>query len=260
MFEADEAVAIAQELLRTLRAQLDAGETGGDPPSSDNVFLTANGSVSCYACKTPPTVADMGIFLHTLLPAGSPHVPDGLRHTVACAVASVHVDVLAFDALDALDAFSRELARYENGVRAALIRGVLARSGGTLILRPAASITVPRTASVARRRVRAMTPAAAALAAGLAFMASGEWSAGRAPLAASRTVPVVAYVATPGRPRVNVRRIVAAHPRRPAATMAAMTAAPQIDSRPDSRPSSRGVLARLHLGWLRTRIIIRNDL
>jgi len=122
--DADEAVAIAQQLIRALRDQEDADETQPPfgPPSPDNVFLKDDGSVVCRGCTITPAVSEVGIFLDTLLPARSPRVPGRLRYTIARAL--LNVDVPPFDSLDDL---SRDLARHQRGTPADLVRGVLAR-------------------------------------------------------------------------------------------------------------------------------------
>jgi hypothetical protein len=137
-FEADEAVAIAQQLIDRL-GQTDATahlEPPYGPPDAANVFLNADGSIRCAGCDTPPTVSEIAIFLDTLLPAGSPRVPGGLRYAIARGM--LDVDVAPFDSLDE---FSDALARHERGPRDAAVRAVLARADSqctALVRRPAA--------------------------------------------------------------------------------------------------------------------------
>jgi hypothetical protein len=136
-FEADEAVAIAQQLIDRLRHANDAGDVQPPygPPAPANVFLNADGSIRCVGCDTPPTVSEVAIFLDVLLPAGSPRVPGGLRYAIARGM--LDVDVPPFDSLDD---FAGALARYEQGARDAAVRAVLARGDGlcTALVRPPA--------------------------------------------------------------------------------------------------------------------------
>src|SRR5258707_1308991 len=122
--EADEAVAIAQQLIEGLRDQHAADEVQPPygPPSAENVFLNSDGTVTCRSCGTTPAVSEVGIFLHSLLRDGSPRVPGGLRYTIARAL--LDVDVPPFDSLDD---FARDLARHEHGVRADLVRRLAVR-------------------------------------------------------------------------------------------------------------------------------------
>ena len=126
ILEADEAVAIAQQLIAALR---DPGETDEvqppyGPPSTANVFLKADGTVFCRGCKATPVVSEIGNLLDSMLPEGSPRVPGGVRYTIARAL--LNVDVPPFGSLDEL---SRDLARHELGDRDAAVRRVLARYG-----------------------------------------------------------------------------------------------------------------------------------
>jgi len=256
-FEADEAVAIAQQLIRTLgiRHDADRGQPLG-PPSEGNVFLNEDGSVSCRGCGTTPTVSQVGIFLHALLPAGSAHVPGSLRHTIACALHNINADVDAQPS-DSLKAFSRSLAGHEHGVRADVVRGVLARSSGDHARRP-----LTRRHAASPRRLMVMA-AAACLVVGLSVLASGEVMHGApAQIVATRTVPVAAAITMAGTPRVDVRRLSMVRTLAPRVTRvaAAMPAAMFVGPQPDAREPSRGMLDKLHLGWLRTKFVIRNDL
>src|ERR1700738_1548841 len=122
--EAEEAVAIAQQLIATLRSggTADAVEPPYGPPSRANVYLDADGSVVCRACETTPAVSEMAILLEAMLPAESGRVPGGLRYAIARAL--LDVDVPPFDSLDD---FSETLRRYERGSRRQLVRRVLQR-------------------------------------------------------------------------------------------------------------------------------------
>ena len=142
--KAEEAVAIAQQLIRSVRDRHDTDEARPPygPPSAENVLLTDEGAVYCRACQTRPAVSEIGIFLESLLSPGSPRVPGGLRYTIARAL--LNVDVPPFDSLCDL---SRDLERHEHGRRADLVRAVLARADGE---QPAAALTL-----VQRRNGRA---------------------------------------------------------------------------------------------------------
>jgi hypothetical protein len=123
--EAGEAVAVAQQLIQTLRH---SDGTGGvqppfGPPTASNVILNADGSVFCAACGTTPAISEIAIFLDALLPAGSPRVPGALRYTIARGL--LEVDVAPFDSLDD---FSHALMRHERGPRGEVVRRLLHRA------------------------------------------------------------------------------------------------------------------------------------
>jgi hypothetical protein len=154
VFEADEAVAIAQQLITSLRDPGNTVEvhTPYGPPSAENVFLEDDGSVACRGCRMTPVVSEVAIFLEDLLPPGSPRVPGGLRYTVARAL--LNVDVPPFDSLDD---FSRDLARHERGNRTTLVRRALARAGGRADLAPVPIVDRRRnqtSAATLRRELR----------------------------------------------------------------------------------------------------------
>jgi hypothetical protein len=125
VFEADEAVAIAQQLITSLLdpRNTDEVEVPFGPPSAANVFLQDDGSVVCRGCRMTPVVSEIAIFLEDLLREGSARIPGGLRYTMARAL--LNVDVPPYDSLDD---FSRDLARHERGNRASLVRRALART------------------------------------------------------------------------------------------------------------------------------------
>jgi len=154
VFEADEAVAIAQQLITSLRdpGSTDEVHTPYGPPSADNVFLEDDGSVACRGCRMTPVVSEVAIFLEDLLPPGSPRVPGGLRYTMARSL--LNVDVPPFDSIDD---FSRDLARHERGNRATLVRRALARAGGLVDLAPVPIVDrrrSPTSATTLRRELR----------------------------------------------------------------------------------------------------------
>ncbi len=227
-FEANEAVAIAQQLISSLRDRNapDQAEPPYGPPSAANVFLNQDGSVVCRGCSTTPTVSEIGIFLDELLIVGSPRVPGAVRYTIARAL--LNVDVPPFDSLDD---FSRDLARHERGDRAGAVRRVLARAGlggarvplsaverrssrasATTTLRrelreadaqlfqrhegmngnPPLIDLVAMTPPVAPARGRTWRAAAACLAAGASLITAGEFVHSRhAPIAVSQTAPIM---------------------------------------------------------------------
>jgi hypothetical protein len=122
--DAAEAVAITQQLIRSLRASPAADiEPPFGPPTAETVIVDADGSVSCAGCGATPAISEVAIFLDSLLPHGSPRVPGGLRYTIARAL--LEVDVAPFDSLDA---FSDALARHEHGDRVDVIRRLFRRS------------------------------------------------------------------------------------------------------------------------------------
>jgi hypothetical protein len=225
VFTAEEAVAITQQLTAMLRDPHagDLVQPPFGPPSADNVFLGDDGSVVCRGCRATPAVSEIGIFLESLLPAGSMRVPGALRYTIARAL--LNVDVPPFDSLDDL---SRDLARHERGSRVDWICGVLARASGrqpaatTLVLvdrrraRPSESElrralreadarlfeqlspVIVQQIDVQPAQPRSMGAVAACLAAGVALMVAGEFMHhGRPPLDATQTMPPVVEPARP---------------------------------------------------------------
>src|SRR2546426_385130 len=86
--EADEAVAIAQQLIAAFRDVVQIVEAPFGPPTAQNVYVSAEGRATCRACETTPAVSEMAIFLQSLL-RGPVHVPGGLRYTLARALLDV---------------------------------------------------------------------------------------------------------------------------------------------------------------------------
>jgi len=123
VLRSDEAVAIAQQLIHRLPL---AGDSRAEPPfgpSSDNVYVDAEGFVTCRAYEATPAVPDMALFLQMLLPAGTPRVPGALRYMIARALHDV--DAPPFDSIED---FSDGLARFECGDRTAVVRALVARA------------------------------------------------------------------------------------------------------------------------------------
>ena len=243
VFAAEEAVAIAQQLIASLRDPRTAAEVRPPygPPSTANVFLKDDGAVVCRGCAATPTVSEVGIFLDDLLPAGSMRVPGGLRYTIARAL--LDVDVPPFDSLDEL---SRDLSRHERGNRAAIVRRTLARAHSHCAVAPVvfaerrrsrASATALRrelrdadlrlyrqwqgpagqpavidlvavAAAPAPRRGRTLTAGAACLAASVSLIAVGGFTHNqRAPVVAPQAaLPVTTRQAAVPEPRVESDR------------------------------------------------------
>jgi hypothetical protein len=318
--EAAEAVAIAQQLIQSLKGACAPShlEPPYGPPTAATVVLDAEGSVSCAACGSKPAISEIAIFLDTLLPPGSPRVPGALRYTIARAL--LEVDVAPFDSLEA---FSEALARHECGDRAEVVRRLLKRSESACALavfahadrrRPRANATDLRRAlreADARlyahqaasllpepprpSAIKTVPAIAACLGSGLMLIAAGEFmqrSEGPMP-AASVIAPALA--AAPGSDATPSYRAIQAidrsavpsavstlgmvsdtpGPASPAliteTTRHTQAGAPaRADRAPKSpaarasavkktRADRRGVLDRLKLGWLRTKIAIRAD-
>jgi hypothetical protein len=124
LLDAREAVAIAQQLIQALRQSSPGGiEPPYGPPTASNVVLNADGSVACAACGTTPAISEMAIFLDSLIPAGAPRVPGGLRYIIARGL--LEVDVVPFDSIDE---FSEALKRHERGERHEIVRRLLTRA------------------------------------------------------------------------------------------------------------------------------------
>ena len=216
--EAGEAVAVALQLIQTLRNRDDAGvvEPPYGPPTAANVILNTDGSVSCAACGTTPAIFEIAIFLDALLPAGSAHVPGNLRYTIARGL--LEVDVAPFDSLDD---FSQALARHESGPRGEVVGRLVRRAesarafgpGGRPDRRRARTTELRRAlreadAQLYARQVVAVTPlapppiprraqaaVAVCLGSGMMLIATGEFMHGRPPKA--EPAPVVRAAAQP---------------------------------------------------------------
>jgi hypothetical protein len=148
-----EALAVAQSLFES-RAD-DACPPFG-PLSAGNILLSIDGSVTSTACAATPTVLEAAILLEELLPDGHPQVPGALRYTLARALHEV-----AAPPFDSLADFSSALRRFEQGERAAMVRGVHARAAAP----PAVVESVWETVAL---------PFAAAVLAGVALIGAGR--------------------------------------------------------------------------------------
>jgi hypothetical protein len=132
VIEADEAVAIVQQLIVSLRnGGADTAEAPFGPPTLATVTLNGDGSVICRACETTPAVSEIAILLQMMLPAESGRVPGGLRYAIARALLDVEVPPF-----DSLADFSETLARYERGPREEAIGRVLQRFESSRALVP----------------------------------------------------------------------------------------------------------------------------
>jgi hypothetical protein len=134
--EAEEAVAIAQQLIASLRRgdrALAAAPPYG-PPTPDTVTLGDDGSVTCCACETTPAVSEIAILLQSILRPQA-RVPGGLRYTIARAL--LDVDVPPFDSLADL---ADTLTRYERGARSTIVARVMQRYASRVALVPLAAV------------------------------------------------------------------------------------------------------------------------
>ena len=278
-FEADEAVAIAQQLIERLRdphAGHDVEPPYG-PPSAETVCLKSDGTVVCRGCGTTPAVSEIGIFLQSLLRGGTMRVPGGLRYTIARAL--LDVDVPPFDSLAD---FSRDLARHEHGDRAGIVRRLLARASCpplALVVSATDRRTRHAPATDLRRalreadarlyeyqrlrnqqvmeikappRARTMTATAACLAAGLALIGTGELMHRRtgpvavptpAPIAAQSSAPDIAARTTVPDIAVQSSAPDRLPPGAPEAGVIAVTDAPSM-SASASRPEVRRIAVK----------------
>src|SRR5262249_39373107 len=157
--EAEEAVAIAQRLIATLRDGTGAGpvEPPFRPPTSGRVVLRDDGSVSCRGCDATPAVSEIARLLEALLPPAPARIPGGLRYTIARAL--LDVDVAPFDSLDEL---SETLARYERGPRDQIVIRLLQRFAAATSVVPTAMRERRRSAQATELR-RALREAEARL-------------------------------------------------------------------------------------------------
>jgi hypothetical protein len=120
-----ECVAVAQGLMESEQAAEPRLPFGS--PSPANVLIGSDGSVVCRGCAVTPTVLEIAILVHQLLPAGTPGVPGALRYTIARALHEVIAPPF-----DSLADFSRALGRFGPPDRARALRELYAR--GALIV------------------------------------------------------------------------------------------------------------------------------
>jgi hypothetical protein len=128
LFQPGEAVAVAQLVIHSRRAAGNALRELTAPsgaPTTFNVYLEADGSVTCPPGDAAFTVWEVAVFLQALLPhgrPGAPRVSGSLRYTIARAL--LEVDAPPFESIDE---FSQALARHERGERTAIVRVLLER-------------------------------------------------------------------------------------------------------------------------------------
>ena len=142
-------------------------------------MLRNDGSVTSNACATTPTVLEAAILLEALLPDGHAHVPGALRYTLGRGLHEV-----AAPPFDSLADFSGALRRFEQGARAAMVRGVYVRATAP------AAVMENVWESVA-------LPFATAVLAGVALIGAGETMRGDRTPRPARVVDDAALVAHP---------------------------------------------------------------
>ncbi|HEV3058149.1 MAG TPA: hypothetical protein VGY48_07860 [Vicinamibacterales bacterium] len=192
-----------QQLIKT-RAGHDGTEAARPPfgpPTPANVYVAADGTVSCAGCDAALATFEAAIFLESILPSGV-RVPGGLRYSLARAL--LDVDAPPYDSLED---FSHALARYERADRGQVVRGLVGRAsraratgGLSVVRRPRAAAVglaefrppldnltdspIPvcdlaidvssRSAGGMRRRPSGLVPLATGLAVGLVLISVGE--------------------------------------------------------------------------------------
>ena len=119
VLQSHEAVVIAQRVIQPTKP-FAVRESDG-PPSLENVLLNADGSVVCRRSASTPSVSEIGALLRELL-SGTTGVPGGLRYAIGRALLEVEGPPF-----DSIEAFSRSLARYEQGERDEVLRHLLER-------------------------------------------------------------------------------------------------------------------------------------
>jgi hypothetical protein len=169
-----EAVAIAQQLIRGCCAAPGSDLAALEPLSLATVHVRADGAVECPGYAATPAVSEIAILLDALVPAGTPHMPGGLRYAIARAL--LDVDAPPFDSIAD---FSATLGRFEQGDRTLVVR-LLARRVGLVddrrtrplaTERPRTTAAYPGGAVPSVKRVPAV---AAGLVAGLSLIGIGE--------------------------------------------------------------------------------------
>ncbi len=268
---ASEAVAIARAALACDLTRAAGSEAPSGRPLPDTIFVEADGSI-VGRHAAPPSISDVALLLRTLLPAGSPGVPGGLRYAIARALGEV--DAPPFDSLED---FSIILSRFQTVDGPQVAQGMLARieagenrnarrtadrrrpNGATVTnlrraLREADSQLYERQrsadAQVAKRprAYKAMAIAASIAGAVLLFVAGAatrDRIATPAPAEpeAARLVPAASDIELEAPPRkLPVKARVRA--KKPKAVA--------VSSAPAPNPTkNRGFFGRLHLQWLK---------
>jgi hypothetical protein len=278
-----EAVAIAQQLInhaphsgpRAVPVDAPYG-----PPDPTNVYLAADGTVSCVGCEAAPAISEIAVLLQSLLPDGTPNVPGSLRYTVARAL--LEVDAPPFDTLAE---FSRALGRFERGARDEVVAGLFGRCAAPAMdrrradpafaalrreLRDAdarvydqqraidalAAMTTPRPSRPARGFALALGLAAGIVVTGAGSMLNRSSEPAPAATATRQEAPPASA------PRSADVSVSTAQPEsvddRPAAAASAKPAVKRT-SRVSPQPRDTSRTRRERFRWLRTRIAFRSD-
>jgi hypothetical protein len=120
-----EAVAIARAALTFDPARATGSRARSAQPLTDTIFVEADGSI--VGRHAAPTISEVALLLRSLLPAGSPGVPGGLRYAIARAVGEVDAPPFASP-----EDFSIILSRFQTADGPAVAHGLLARTGENL--------------------------------------------------------------------------------------------------------------------------------
>ncbi|HJZ71653.1 MAG TPA: hypothetical protein VKE51_07915 [Vicinamibacterales bacterium] len=139
-----EAVVIAQRVIQPTKPFV-VRESDG-PPSLENVLLNADGSVACARSASTPSISEIGTLLRELL-SGTTRVPGGLHYAIGRALLEVEGPPF-----DSIEAFSRSLARFEQGERDEVLRHLLERFNDAARASCGAPLARPR--SMPNRRER----------------------------------------------------------------------------------------------------------
>ncbi len=144
----DEAIAVTQRLIQGCRRSSPgaAVEPPYGPPSPDNVYIGADGAVTCVGSDATFAISEVGTFLEAVLAFDTGRVPGAVRYTVARALLDVEAPPF-----DSLDDFAEALARYERTDRSAAIGALLQRARTMMAGLPGAAM-VP---AIDRRRAPA---------------------------------------------------------------------------------------------------------
>jgi hypothetical protein len=121
-FRADEAVAIAQQLMCGAAESRDA-----HPPygllSEETVAIGPDGRLYCSASATTPSVAEVAILMQELLEEPGSAVPGGLRYAIGRALLEVEAPPF-----DSLDEFRSALGRFEQALAPAVLTRLYSRA------------------------------------------------------------------------------------------------------------------------------------
>ena len=266
-----EAVVIARAALAFDPAHAGGVEAPSGLPLADTIFVEADGRI-VGRHAAPPTISDVALLLRSLLPDGSPGVPGGLRYAIARALGEVDAPPFA-----SLEDFSIILSRFQTADGPAVAHGMLARidagenlkareetverrrpNGATFTnlrraLREADSQLYERQRSAdvrvaTRPRARKAMAIAASVAAAILLCVAGAAMRDRIGTPAparteiARAVPAAGDIAleAPSRKSAVKAGVLAQKPKARAAGGAQVKSA-----------KNRGVLARLHLQWLK---------